>query len=317
MSMPEELKSRLVTLMGSVTNASQESAIMAFLYLLVILGPTQTTGFTLCMRSFVPVGAGLGSSASYSVVLATSLLILFGHLPYDFATSTNKEVYLNKINEYAFKAEQVIHGNPSGVDNAVATFGGAKSFIKGKGFSTLEGFTSLRLLLTNTRVPRSTSALVAGVGAKRARYPEVIDPILDSIDKVSLRCRDALKKCENQELTRGQLVEELEDLMDINHCLLHALGVSHTSLETVRSITAKHGLKTKLTGAGGGGCAVTVLREDTQQSTIDTVVKSLGTQGYDCYQTLVGGVGAVAIELKTEDHSWLLNASRDTLESYV
>ncbi|KAI9029551.1 mevalonate kinase-like protein [Phycomyces nitens] len=321
MSMPNELKTRLTVLMGSVTDVSQESALMAFLYLLVILGPAQSSGFTLCMRSFVPVGAGLGSSASYSVVLATSLLILFGHLPHDFATSANREVYLNKVNKYAFKAEQVIHGNPSGVDNAVATFGGAKSFIKGQGFSTLEGFTSLRLLLTNTRVPRSTSALVAGVGAKRARYPEVIDPILDSIDKVSLRCRDALKKCESKELSRAQLVQELElenqDLVDINHCLLNALGVSHTSLETVRSITGEHGLKTKLTGAGGGGCAVTILGEDTQQVTIDTVVKSLGAKGYDCYQTLVGGVGAKATELTTKDCSWLLNASRDTLESYV
>lgn len=47
----------------------------------------------------------------------------------------------------------------------------------------------------------------------------------------------------------------------MNHCLLSAMGVSHPSLEQVRAITSKHGLKTKLTGAGGGGCAVTVIRD--------------------------------------------------------
>lgn len=39
------------------------------------------------------------------------------------------------------------------------------------------------------------------------------------------------------------------------------MGVSHPSLEQVRNITRQHGLRTKLTGAGGGGCAVTILRD--------------------------------------------------------
>lgn len=42
-----------------------------------------------------------------------------------------------------------------------------------------------------------------------------------------------------------------------------AMGVSHPSLEQVRTITSKHGMTTKLTGAGGGGCAVTIVRDGT------------------------------------------------------
>jgi mevalonate kinase len=83
----------------------------------------ERTGFKIGTRSFLPVGAGLGSSASYSVVLATALLIAFDYIPVDFASSTDKAAHFETINRYAFKAEQVIHGNPSGVDNAVATFG--------------------------------------------------------------------------------------------------------------------------------------------------------------------------------------------------
>ncbi|KAG0172446.1 hypothetical protein DFQ28_005074 [Apophysomyces sp. BC1034] len=313
LDMPEELKTRLMTLMGPTTGIAQEQAILAFLYLFVVLAPKSPKGFTICTRSFLPVGAGLGSSASYSVVIATSLLIQFGHIS---AADVRTTASLETINRFAFKAEQVIHGNPSGVDNAVATFGGAKTFVKGQGFSTLEGFQPLRLLLTNTKVPRSTSALVAGVGEKKAKYPEVIDPIMDAIDQVSLRCREAFQRHKGESMPPA-LMDELEDLVNINHCLLGALGVSHTSLEKVRNITAAHGMKTKLTGAGGGGCAVTVIRDNVPQDSINEVVDLLGAEGFDCYQTSVGGVGVdMAVLREEENEAWMTSAARVVLDNY-
>lgn len=250
--MMPELKSKLYEIAGDIESVAQEQALLAFLYLLITLAPrdhTKRTGLKVGARSFLPVSAGLGSSASYSVVLATSLLILFDHIPVDFETSDQYNTYIEKINLYAFKAEQVIHGNPSGVDNAVSAYGkhaiffiymhisvielevkkykwltcffspfifflkkigGAKSFLKGKGFSTLEGFKSLRLLLTNTKVPRSTSKLVAGVAERKEKYPEVINPILDAIDGVSLRCKDTFLKYQNGLINGDELATELE-----------------------------------------------------------------------------------------------------------
>lgn len=50
-------------------------------------------------------------------------------------------------------------------------------------------------------------------------------------------------------------------LIDENHAHLITLGVSHPVLEQIKDITGKSefGLHTKLTGAGGGGCAVTLI----------------------------------------------------------
>ncbi|KAI8387289.1 mevalonate kinase [Blakeslea trispora] len=320
--MPKELKSRLNELKGETTREAQTQAVMAFLYLMVILESKASepliSGFTLCVRSFLPVGAGLGSSASYSVAISTAILILNHEIPVDFNKHPDRETYLNLINKYAFKAEEVIHGNPSGVDNAVSTFGGAKTFMRGQGFSTLEGFQSLRLLLTNTKVPRSTSKLVAGVAEKRKAYPEIVNPMLDSMHAIAMRCQDAFSKLQKNQLTSQELMDELEDLVELNHCLLTGLGVSHSSLEQVRMITKQLDLKTKLTGAGGGGCAVTFVRDEVPQGTIDKVMSELEKEGFDCYQTSVGGTGADATLLTGEENAqWLLETSRDTLENYL
>ena len=55
--------------------------------------------------------------------------------------------------------------------------------------------------------------------------------------------------------------------MEENHRHLVTLGVSHPSLETIKEKTATpFGLSTKLTGAGGGGCAVTLIPDSKRRS---------------------------------------------------
>lgn len=72
------------------------------------------------------------------------------------------------------------------------------------------------------------------------------------------------------------------------------MGVSHEKLDRICHVTCKHRLHSKLTGAGGGGCAVTLLRPDTPQEVIYHVVKDLTEEGFKCFQTIVGGPGVTA-----------------------
>lgn len=67
------------------------------------------------IHSELPVGMGLGSSAAYSVSLVAGLWNIFGYLK----GIENKEM----INNWAFQAECIMHGTPSGIDNTVSTFG--------------------------------------------------------------------------------------------------------------------------------------------------------------------------------------------------
>ena len=81
------------------------------------------------------------------------------------------------MNRWAFVSEKVLHGTPSGVDNSVSVFGGALAYTKsgfpGKkgGMEPIQGFKSLKFLLTDSKVPRDTKALVAGVSARKAQVP--------------------------------------------------------------------------------------------------------------------------------------------------
>ena len=52
-------------------------------------------------------------------------------------------------------------------------------------------------------------------------------------------------------------------------------------------------LSSKLTGAGGGGCAITYVRPDTPAATITAVRDALAARGFESFETEVGGPGVL------------------------
>jgi mevalonate kinase len=76
------------------------------------------------VTSHLPIGAGLGSSAAFSASLAAALMIWHGHSEEKALEDLYvREEFTTKVNLWAFRAEKLIHGNPSGIDNCVATYG--------------------------------------------------------------------------------------------------------------------------------------------------------------------------------------------------
>lgn len=107
-----------------------QNAALSFLYLFLMNGSQHSSGAIYTLRSTIPIGAGLGSSASIAVCLSAALQLQSGSLamPFKGMTTKEKELQLKRVNNWAFVAEMCIHGNPSGVDNTVATGGKAVLF---------------------------------------------------------------------------------------------------------------------------------------------------------------------------------------------
>ncbi|GAA6079254.1 mevalonate kinase isoform X1 [Tachysurus ichikawai] len=71
------------------------------------------------------------------------------------------------------------------------------------------------------------------------------------------------------------------------------MGVGHTSLNTLCQVTLAHGLHSKLTGAGGGGCAITLLTPETEERVVRDVIEELKQVGFDCWETSIGAPGVL------------------------
>ena len=82
-------------------------------------------GVQFIVKSAIPIGAGLGSSAAFSVAISAACFRLTKN-PSDPAEFSLEELEI--INGWAFKCEQMFHSTPSGIDNSVSTFGKYFSF---------------------------------------------------------------------------------------------------------------------------------------------------------------------------------------------
>ncbi|XP_047674530.1 mevalonate kinase isoform X1 [Tachysurus fulvidraco] len=290
-------KLREFTAVSDGSTDTRSMAVLAFLYtyLCVFSQSEILPGLKVCVWSELPTGAGLGSSAAYSVCVSAALLTARGTIrsPCTQSQETARwsDEELELINNWAFQGETIIHGNPSGVDNAVGTWGGFLRYHAGK-ITPLNRVPTLRILLTNTKVPRSTKLLVSRVKDRITQYPSVLIPVLESVDAVSHICERTLAEMATEGAS-AKHYSTLEDLIDINQQHLNVMGVGHMSLNTLCQVTLAHGLHSKLTGAGGGGCAITLLTPETEEHVVRDVIEELKQVGFDCWETSIGAPGVL------------------------
>lgn len=66
-----------------------------------------------------------------------------------------------------------------------------------------------------------------------------------------------------EQILTTDVSHHLQELIDINQHHLNVMGVGHPALDALCRVTLARGLHSKLTGAGGGGCGITLLRPGT------------------------------------------------------
>ncbi|KAG8213070.1 Cys/Met metabolism PLP-dependent enzyme-domain-containing protein [Butyriboletus roseoflavus] len=300
-----------------VLGSHARQASLAFLYLYMVFvkdfESSIRPSLTLTVRATLPVGAGLGSSAAFSVCTTTALMLITSRIspsPSNSGSSSSLQELdrlpkslADIVNVYAFLSEKILHGNPSGVDNSVAVYGGGLLYTKsipseGKegGMVSIEGFTSHRFLLTDTRVPRNTKELVGSVGKQKVEEPGRVEQVLNDIQGVVEKASSVLSGSRSK--------ETLATLINENHRLLDQLRVSHPSLEAARRIAGAdpYNLATKLTGAGGGGCAVTLIPEDFSSCKLTSLISALESEKFtsEIFRTYLAEVGGPGLGILTQ-----------------
>ena len=192
-------------------------------------------GFDVTIESDIPLGAGLGSSAAVVVAAIDAATRELG-------VTLDRE----ELAQRAFRTEyEVQEGQASRADTFCSATGGAVR-VEGDDCTRLEA-PDLPLVIGFDGGAGDTGKLVAGVRELREEY----DFAADTVEAIG----DIVRNGE-QTLADGDL-EELGSLMNFNHGLLSALGVSSRSLDTMVWAARDAGAYgAKLTGAGGGGCIV-------------------------------------------------------------
>jgi len=201
------------------------------------------SGLTLKVKSEIPRGAGLGSSAAVSVASAAAASRVLGREP-----STTE------IIELASVAEKLLHYRASGIDLAVATLGGLVVYGQGETQERLTPSESPCFILIDSGTLRRTGEMVRRVSKLREKYPSVFKELQDAISEIVDEMVEGLKM--------GRL-DKVGELMTMNHGILGSIGVSTPMLDAAVGDALRAGaLGAKLTGGGGGGYAIALVRKE-------------------------------------------------------
>jgi mevalonate kinase len=195
--------------------------------------------YSISIKSEIPVGSGLGSSAALSASL-TAAILSFLKIPLD-----KKIVF-----EIAYTGEKYFHGNPSGGDLAAVIEGGFLWFRKE--FEFLKTFSPLpfkphknikQFVLINSGIPEeSTKEMVEKVAKLKAVFSQKIELLFNSQEALTKRIVIALEKGDESDLV---------ECIKFGERNLEELGVAGKKAQSMIRKIEKLGGAAKINGGGG------------------------------------------------------------------
>ncbi len=210
----------------------------------------------------LPPGGGLGCSAALGVAVARAL-----------DPSASGESIAARVDAW----ERVFHGNPSGIDAAVAAMGGCVQFTRGEGEAraTIERVRvseAIHLCIGHSGQASSTKSMVESVARIRERRPDTTQRTFDAIHTLVKNARLAIVDHD---------LRAIGQLLDLNQMLLSGLFLSTPEIEQMCATARTAGaLGAKLTGAGGGGCVVALVSDAGKSADVLAAWKAEGFEGF-------------------------------------
>ena len=228
---------------GYVLSAPADLFRFAFINTLDGLHRTLDSGVAMKLRSTIPVGCGLGSSAA---TVLSEIRALGHYLRVDF----KPDWYY----EYSLEAEKLQHGRPSGVDTYISLHGGCACFRNGRAEPL--ALPRVKMFMVRTGVPRATTGECVSEVERRFRTSS----IWSEFEGVTLGVRDAI---------RDNDTERLRELVRENNRLLCAIGVVPERVQRFIAEVEGQGGAAKICGAGsvvGDAAGVVLVFADTMPS---------------------------------------------------
>jgi mevalonate kinase len=223
------------------------------------LGITRPPALRLRVSSTIPIASGMGSGAAIAVASIRAISSFLGSPLSD-----------ERVSSLAFEVEKLHHGTPSGIDNTVITFQQPVFFQRtpqGNRVETLDVANPFPIVIGDTGVRSSTAKAVGELRSAWQRDQDFYEGLFYQVGEIVEQARQLIQTGNSSLLGR---------LMDENHALLQAMGVSSEALDQLVEAARQAGAKgAKLSGGGRGGNMIAL----TEGGQIEQVVRALKLAG--------------------------------------
>ena len=237
-----KVNSQLGTIEVPISSSHEEvkSEFRPFVYLAnkIINSEQNASGLEVTIDSDIPIGVGLGSSSACCVAAAASISELFNELSSE------------DILKMSIEAEKTIFPDTSGADCTVCTYGG---MIEYPSIEKIDNTFDLNLLIVNSMIPHNTKNSVEKVNKFKENDEERFSQLCDLETKLIDEVITAMKN--NDATTFGLKMSE-------NQKYLEEIQISNDTLRDMISSLKEISLGTKITGAGDGGCIITLVKDE-------------------------------------------------------
>ena len=263
-----KINSELGTIEVPISSSHEEvkSEFRPFVYLAnkMINSNQNVNGLEITIDSDIPVGVGLGSSSACCVAAANSICGLF------------KELSSEEILKMSIEAEKTIFPDTSGADCTVCTYGG---IIEYPSIEKIDNTFGLNLLIANSMISHNTKNSVEKVNKFKEndeeRFSELCHKETKLIDEVIVAMKN------NDATTFGLKMSE-------NQKYLEEIQVSNDTIDGMISSLNEISLGSKITGAGDGGCIITLVKDENVSK-----VSALLGKDKECFSAKIDTKGVV------------------------
>lgn len=211
------------------------------------------------IKSSIPPGKGLGSSASVAIAVVKSLFMY-----------SNEKYTKEQLLQLANISETFAHGAPSGLDPLTITSPSPIWYKKEEPIDYIMPNGEFYFVVADSGRMADTKTAINTVTNLIKQTPRKVYGKIERIGDITHQAREALEKSSKQFL--GYLLNEAQKELE-------SIGVSDSSLNKLIEFARQHGaLGAKLTGGGNGGCIIALAQNEIHSMQLSEKLKQFGAQ---------------------------------------